>query len=139
MPTTLFTLGEDGVALVDHRVRGGALFGEVDDRFGLEFLNHVDEKFVVGDVTDEGLDGVAGEFVPDAEAIGERADGSQSLRAEFVVPLAAHEIIDDGDLMTLLREVERCGPNRSNRLRQELQSSYVLLLGFVTTACALTV
>src|SRR5208282_1084643 len=103
-------LGVDGVAAVNHGVGGGALFGEVDDGLGFETLDEVAEEFVVSDVADVGFDGAAGEAVPGAETVGEGPDGSESLRAQLVVPLAADEVVHDSDLVHLLRQVEGRGP-----------------------------
>ena len=43
-------LGEDGVLAVDHRVGSRALLGKMNDRLGLEFLDHGGEEFVVGHI-----------------------------------------------------------------------------------------
>ena len=53
---------------------------------------------------------LAGEVMPDAQAVGERADGSESLGAQFVIPLAANEVVDDGNCVALLGQVQGCGP-----------------------------
>ncbi len=87
---------------VDHRIWSGTLFGEVDDSFGLEGLNHRREKITVRDVADKELDGVSGDFLPGLEAVGEKTNGSQRSRAEFMVPLAAQEVIDDRYRMSFL-------------------------------------
>ena len=98
-------LGVDGVAAVNHRVRGRALLGEMNDGLGLEIFDDVAEEFVVADIANVGFDGAAGEAVPDAKAVGERADGSEGLRAQLVVPLAADEVVHDGYFMALLGQV----------------------------------
>src|SRR5580704_7386217 len=43
-------LGVNGVAAVNHGVGGGALFGEMDDRLGLEIFDYVAEEFEVADI-----------------------------------------------------------------------------------------
>src|SRR5580698_3011685 len=100
----------DGVAAVDHGVGSGALFGEMDDGFGLEISYEGAEEFVVGDVAYVGFDGAAGEAVPGGEAVGERADGSEGLGAQLVIPLAADEVVHDGDFVALFGQVEGGGP-----------------------------
>ena len=98
------------MAAVNHGVGSGALFGEMDDGLGFEIFDDVAEEFVVGNVADVGFDGSSGEAVPGGKAVGEGADGSESLRAQLVVPLAAYEVVHDGDFVTLLGQVEGCGP-----------------------------
>jgi hypothetical protein len=100
----------DGVAAVDHGVGSGALFGEVDDCFWFETFDHVAEEFVVGDVAYVGFDRQAGEAVPGAEAVRERADGSEGLGAQLVIPLAADKVVHDGDFMALLGQIKGRGP-----------------------------
>ena len=103
-------LGVHRVVAVNHGVGSGALFGEVDDGFRLEIFDDVAEEFVVADIADVGFDGAAGEAVPGAEAVGERADGSESLRAQLVIPLAADEVVHDGHVVALLGQIEGRGP-----------------------------
>ena len=69
------------------------------------------QEIVVGDVADESVDGLTGKALPGAQAIAERRNGSQSLRAKFVVPLAAQVIVNDGDGMSLRRKIESSGPS----------------------------
>src|SRR5262249_47279794 len=67
-------LSEDRVLTVDHRIRSRTLLGEVDDSFRLETLDHRSEKIVIGDITDEKLDGLARDLLPDPETIREKAN-----------------------------------------------------------------
>src|SRR5271155_1657626 len=104
-------LGVHGVATVNHGVGGRALFGEMNDGLGFEIFDYVAEEFVVADIAHVGFDGSAGQAVPGGEAIGERADGSEGLRAQLVVPLAADEVVHDGHFVALLRQIEGRGPS----------------------------
>src|SRR5271163_3847973 len=82
----------------------------MNDGLGFEIFDYVAEEFVVADIAHVGFDGSAGQAVPGGEAIGERADGSEGLRAQLVVPLAADEVVHDGHIVTLLRQIEGRGP-----------------------------
>src|SRR5467141_4412602 len=95
-------LGEYGVLPVDHRVRCRALFREVDDRLRLEGFERGSEKVVVGNVANEQLDSLAGQVLPDSDAIRQRANRSQRLRAKLVVPKAPQKVVNNGDRMPLL-------------------------------------
>src|SRR5713226_8281515 len=103
-------LREDGVLAVNHRVGSRALFREVDHRFRLEGLERGSEKVVVGNVADEQFDGFAGQVLPDPDAIRQRANRSQRLRAKLVVPKAPQKVVNDGNRMAPLRQIESCRP-----------------------------
>src|ERR1700733_255495 len=103
-------LRERGVAPVNHRIRSGALLGEVDPGFGLEFVERFGEELVVGHVTDEQVDLLAGVFVPGAETIRKRLDRRERLYAQLEVPLPADEVVDDRDGVALLGQIQRCRP-----------------------------
>ena len=103
-------LRERCVAAVNHRVGRGALLREMNHGFRLEFLNRSGQKFVVGHVSDEEFDGLAGVRVPGAQPVGERADRSEGLRAELEIPLAAQKVVYDCDRVTLLRQIQSRGP-----------------------------
>ena len=62
-------LREDGVLAVDHRIRSGALFGEVDDGLGFGGFDGGDEKIVVGDVAYLDVDRFAGQLRPDSQPV----------------------------------------------------------------------
>ena len=55
-------LREDRVLAVDHRIRRGALLGEMHHRIGRESLHHLSEKIVVRDVAREEFDLFAGDL-----------------------------------------------------------------------------
>src|ERR1700676_1647557 len=82
----------------------------MNDGVGLKRLDRGFQKIVIGNVADEQFDGLAGYFLPDAQAVGERSDGSKSLRAELMIPLAAQKIVDNGDGMAFLRQIQSSGP-----------------------------
>src|SRR5712692_4570436 len=103
-------LGEDGVFAVNHRVRSRALFREMNHCFRFEGLERGSEKVVIGNVTDEQLDGLAGQVLPDPNAIRQRTNRSQRGRAKLVVPKAPQKVVDDGDRMAPLRQIESCRP-----------------------------
>ena len=103
-------LREDGVLAVDHRVRGGALFGKVYDRLRPKSRDGGGEKIVIRHIAYEKLNLLPGELLPNPKAIGQSANRRQGLHAEFVVPLAADEVIDNRDRMPLLRQVKSCSP-----------------------------
>src|ERR1700722_76166 len=74
-------LGKDGMALVDHRIGSRALFGEMNNGFGLKTFDHRGQEFVVGDVSDVGVDGITRKLLPNLETFTQRGDRSERLRA----------------------------------------------------------
>src|SRR6266550_448053 len=103
-------LGEDGVLAVDHRVGSRALLREMDHGFRFEGLKCGSEKVVVGNVTDKQFDGLAGHVLPDPDAIRQRANRSQRLRAKLVVPKAPQKVVNDRNRMTSPRQIEGRSP-----------------------------
>ena len=95
-------LRENCVLPIDHRIGSRALLREVHHCFRLERFERGSQKIVVGDVANENLDGLARQVLPHADAIGQRTNRSERLCAEFVIPQAAQEIINDGNRMALL-------------------------------------
>jgi hypothetical protein len=53
--------------------------------------------------------GLAADLAPGVQALAERADRRQGLAFEFNVDLAAGEVIDDGDVVAEVGEVEGGG------------------------------
>src|SRR5271156_2485868 len=82
----------------------------MDDRFGLKVLNDGCGEIVVADVTDAQVDSLASHLVPAAQPLGQRLDRRQRLDGEFVVPLAADKVIDDGDRMSFAGKIQSRGP-----------------------------
>mmetsp|Transcript_4627 Transcript_4627/g.19072 ORF Transcript_4627/g.19072 Transcript_4627/m.19072 type:complete len:343 (-) Transcript_4627:35-1063(-) len=103
-------LGEHGAGAVHHRVRRGALLSEVNARGGLKRLKRGGEELVVADVADVELDALAGDFFPDADALVDALDRGERVESELVVEGAAAHVVDDGDLVAAVGEVEGGGP-----------------------------
>ena len=59
---------------------------------------------------------------------GKRANGSERLRAEFVVPLPAGEIVDDGDTDGPVSISKERWPNHNSHRLPELRSSFRFML-----------
>ena len=103
-------LREHRMLAVDHRIRSGALFGEVNHRIRLEVFDHTGQKIVVVHVADKHLDGFPGELLPDAQPVRQGLNGRQGLRAHFEIPLPPQEIIHHGHRVSLPGQIERRGP-----------------------------
>src|ERR1700722_10590907 len=99
-PHNIVHLSENSVFAVDNRVRRSPLLRKMDHRLGLNILDRSREKVVIGDVADTKFDGLSREFRPNSQPFREWKDRSQSLRADFMVPLPAREVVDYGDRMT---------------------------------------
>ena len=89
-------LREDGVFPVDHRVGSGALLGKMDDGVGLERFDRGREKVVIGHVAGERFYDVPGEFLPDPQPVREGTNRRQGLHAEFMIPLPARKVVENG-------------------------------------------
>src|ERR1019366_6853103 len=68
------------------------------------------EKGVVGHVADEQLNGPPGVLLPDLQSLGKRTDGGQGFHPELMVPSAAREVVDNGNLVPFRRQVQGRGP-----------------------------
>src|ERR1700691_520886 len=95
---------------VDHRIGSRTLLGEMNHRIRLEILDHTGQEIVVVHIADKQLDRFPGEFLPNAQSVGQRLDRRQTLRAYLEVPLTANEIIDDSHRVSLPGQIERRGP-----------------------------
>ena len=109
-PHHVVHLGVDGVLLVDHRVGGGALLGEVHHRVGCELPQDPGREPGVSQVTDEGLHGQARDLAPDPHPVLEARDGDQRVDPHLQVVAPAGEVVDDADVVAPAREVQRRGP-----------------------------
>src|SRR6266566_3001503 len=98
------------VEAIDHRVGSRALLREMDRGFRFEGLKCGSEKVVVGNVTDIEFDGLAGQVLPNPDAIRQRANRSQRLRTKLVVPKAPQKVVNDRDRMALLRQIDGRSP-----------------------------
>jgi hypothetical protein len=94
------------VLAIDHRVRGGALLGEVDHGLGLEGGQRLADEGVVGEIADVDVDGQAGDLLPAADPLLEPDDGDQALHAHLQVVAAAGEVVHDADPVTPSGQVE---------------------------------
>ena len=105
----------DRVALVPralHRVRRGALLGEVHDRVGLVVDQQVQQHPVVlGDVEAVERDLAAGQLPPGRQARPDRRDRRQRLGLELDVGVAPGEVVDDRDVVARGRQVQRRRPS----------------------------
>ncbi len=110
-PDQVVDLGEGGVLAVDHGIRRRPLLGEMDDGVGLEVANVGRKESEVGHVAHKKVDDVAGKIFPDLQTIAQRANGRQGLDAEITVPLPADKAVHNGDLMSLLGQIQSgCPP-----------------------------
>ena len=104
----------DRVALVAaalHRVRRGALLGEVHERVGLPVLEQVEQALVVDrhvDVVER--DVLAGHLLPGPQPLAHRPDRRQRRDLELDVDLATGQVVDDRHLVPLRGQVQRRGP-----------------------------
>ena len=94
----------NGVALVAralHRVRRGALLGEVDHGVGLEVLEECKQCVIVlGDVDVFEADLFAGNFQPRGQALVDRRNWRQRLGAKLAVDAAARQVVHDRDIVS---------------------------------------
>src|ERR1035438_7017802 len=82
----------------------------MDYSVGLKVFKYGREKVVVGYVANEQFDGLSGQFLPHADAIGQRLDGRQWLYAKLKIPLPPQKVVDDGDVVTGFGKIERARP-----------------------------
>src|SRR5260370_42346647 len=82
----------------------------MSDRFRLEGREGGMERVGGGNVTDEQPEGLAGQILPGRDAIRQRANRSQRLRAKLVVPKAPQKVVNDRNRMAPLRQIESCRP-----------------------------
>src|SRR5262245_43047630 len=104
-------LGEHRVLTIDHRIGCRTLFGVMDHGVGLEGGNRLGSRRVVGEIRDHDRDGLAGQLVPDRDALMERADVGQRLDAELVVPQPAGEVVEYPDVVPARGEMEHRWPS----------------------------
>src|SRR5436309_3157970 len=109
-PYNVIDLGENSMLAVNHRIGSGALLREVNYRLRFEGLECRNQKIVIGNIADEQLDGLTRSVLPDPDTVRQRTNRSQRLCAKFMVPKAPQKVINDGDRMAPLRQIESCGP-----------------------------
>src|SRR5579863_3198680 len=104
-------LGKHRMFAIDHGIRSGTLFGEMHDRFRFDGFNGGREEVVIHDIADEEIDLLAGKFLPNLQAIGKRADRGQGLHAQLKVPLPADEVVNDGDRVAPIGQMQGSRPS----------------------------
>ena len=104
----------DGVALSGaalHGVRGSPLFGEVHHGVGLFLDQQVEQALVlVGDVHVHEAHGLTADLLPGLQPLADARNRCERLDFQVDVDLAAAEVVDDHDLVTLVRQIHGAGP-----------------------------
>src|SRR4051794_19323951 len=95
---------------IDHRIRSGPLLREMDNCFRLNIPDDGGEKFVVSHIAGEKVNRIASNFPPGPQPLGQWTDGRKCMYSELVIPLAAREVVGNGDRVSFPRQVKRCGP-----------------------------
>src|SRR5579859_3902223 len=98
-------LAENGVLAIDHGVGRGPLLGKMNDGLGRKFFHGGGQEFVVEDVANETLDLLPGVALPGAQALGQRTNGRQRLRAQFVIPGTTMKVVGDCNIMAAVGKV----------------------------------
>src|SRR5208283_5665912 len=80
-------------------------------RLRFDLLNRGSQEIVVGHIADKTVDDVPREIAPGIDSFRKRADRCKGLRSQFVVPLAAHKIIHNGDGMPLPGQIQSRDPS----------------------------
>ena len=103
-------LGVHGVLAVDHRIRRGALFREMNDRVGTESVDHVEGRVRVRQIGDERVDQPARVLVPGPDARVQRRNGNEALDTHLVVVLPPYEVVTDRDIVATIGQMQRRRP-----------------------------
>jgi hypothetical protein len=107
------------------------LFAEVYDGVWSEAFEGWFKKRIIAQVADKQLDVFAGKLVPEGDAFVDGGNGDQAIGTEFVIVTAADQIVENGDLMAALGEMEGCGPAKiavaTNHKNPHMVYSSVLL------------
>mmetsp|Transcript_5088 Transcript_5088/g.19679 ORF Transcript_5088/g.19679 Transcript_5088/m.19679 type:complete len:519 (+) Transcript_5088:15-1571(+) len=103
-------LREHGAGAVHHGVRRGALLTEVNARRRRKLFESGAQEFVVADVADEEVDVAAADFLPLAHALVDTLDRRQRVETELVVHRTTAQVVDDGDRVAALGQVQRRRP-----------------------------
>src|SRR5581483_8089607 len=91
----IVNLSSDGMFAIDHREGRRALLSEMNHSLRLEILYESGHEFIICEVSRIEFDRTSRGLLPRAQTLGHGRNRRQGLHAEFVVPLAATEIIDD--------------------------------------------
>ena len=113
----------DRVLAVDHGVGRRTLLAEVHDGVGLGLGDDAVGEGGVGEVPDPDVDGVSGDLLPARHPVRQRGDGDEAVDPHLTVVLAAHEVVDDGDLVADGPTGAGRWANRGSRLLREPESS----------------
>src|ERR1700751_4848563 len=95
---------------IDHRIRPRTLFGKMNYRIRFKCLHRGRKKVVVGPGAHGHLNRVPRQLLPHLQPFGKRTDRGEGLRAEFMVPLTAEEVVNDCDGVPLAREIQSRSP-----------------------------
>src|ERR1700756_1871690 len=98
-------LAEDSMAAIDHRVGRRPLFGEMNHRLRFKRLHDFRQEFIIENVANKRFDLATSKALPRAKSLGQRTDERQCLCAEFVVPGAALEVVNDRDFIATARKI----------------------------------
>ena len=96
----------DSVLAVHHRIRRGALLGEMHDCVRGEVPDNVVCEIRVGKVADVAADHPAGQVPPDPDPRLQRLDRNQAVHAHLEVIRPAREVVRDGDVVAGPGQVE---------------------------------
>src|SRR5262249_23692648 len=94
-----------------HRVRRGALLGEVHHRVRAQLEQQPGEPVVLrGQVNVDEPDLAPGNLTPCLDAVADHRDRSQRVDLEVDIDLPAAEVVQNGDVMTTVRQIQRRRP-----------------------------
>jgi hypothetical protein len=109
-PDHVVRLGIHRVLTVDHRIRGRTLLGIMHDRIRTKTLDRVEGELSIAQVSDKEFELVAGDIAPRLYPVTQRLDGHQALQAQLVVVGTAGEVVQHGNIVAPVREVQRSRP-----------------------------
>jgi len=87
-PDDVISLGVDGVAAVNHRVRSTALLTKMHDGVRSEAFEGWFKKRIVAQIADKQIDVLAGKLVPEGDAFVDGGNGDEAVSTEFVIVAA---------------------------------------------------
>jgi len=104
-------LRENRTRSIHHRVRRRTLLTKVHRGSRVEFLKRRAQKLVVAHVADEQLDLSPGNFFPLANSFVDGFNRRQGVETELIIERTSAQVIDDGDLVASLGQVQRRRPS----------------------------
>mmetsp|Transcript_45916 Transcript_45916/g.70250 ORF Transcript_45916/g.70250 Transcript_45916/m.70250 type:complete len:241 (+) Transcript_45916:704-1426(+) len=121
----------DGVSLalgVFHGIGSSALFGEVDDRVRLFFLQELNQQIVIlGNVKVDKLDVFSANFLPGCTTLLRTGNGGQRVTSQVKIDLPARQVVHNNNIVSLITQVEGGRPTTETITSQY---NHFLLLGF---------